>query len=202
MKILGFIRTSLVDYPGNIVSTIFTGGCNFRCPFCHNPELVESKGQELSQSKILEFLEQRKHLTDGVCITGGEPTIHSDLPELVKKIKSLKLKVKLDTNGTNPDMLKNLLSSKLLDYIAMDIKSSLNNYSKATSTELDLEKIKESIEIIKSSNIDYEFRTTMVKKFVSKEDLIGICNLIKGSKRFYLQQFDPRNNLIDNSLKK
>ena len=170
MKILGFVKTSMVDYPGNIVSTIFLGGCNFRCPFCHNPDLADNKGIELDKEKIFSFLKKRNGLIDGVCVSGGEPTIYSDLPSFLKDIKALGLKVKLDTNGSHPEMLKSVIEDGLVDYVAMDVKSSFKHYDNASGVHVDMEKIKDSIDIIKSSNVEYEFRTTMVPRFVRRED--------------------------------
>ncbi|MBU4502169.1 MAG: anaerobic ribonucleoside-triphosphate reductase activating protein [Nanoarchaeota archaeon] len=188
MKIRGFQKTSLIDYPGNISSIIFISGCNFKCPFCYNPEIVNDEGEEISQAFIFEFLDKRKKVLDGVCITGGEPTMHKELPVLIKKIKGKGFKVKLDTNGTNPEMLKELVDKKLVDYIAMDIKSDFENYDEVSGMKVDIGKIKKSIKIIKESNVDYEFRTTLVKEFHDKESIIKICKEIQGS-RYFLQNF-------------
>jgi pyruvate formate lyase activating enzyme len=202
MNILGFVKTSLVDYPGNIVSTMFLGGCNFKCPFCHNPELAGNKGMKLDKEKIFSYLKKRKGLIDGVCVSGGEPTLYLELPKLLKEIKDLGLLVKVDTNGSNPEMVKKIIDEKLVDYIAMDIKSSFENYDKASGVDVDLNNIQESINILKNSEIDYEFRTTMVPSFVKMEDFESVCKSLEGANKFFIQQFDPKNNLINNQLKK
>ncbi|MEA3379123.1 MAG: anaerobic ribonucleoside-triphosphate reductase activating protein [Nanoarchaeota archaeon] len=201
MKILGLKKTSLIDYPGKIVSTIFIGGCNFRCPFCHNPDLVFNSAKEIDLNDIFLHLEKRKNLIDGVCITGGEPTIYPELQELLKKIKEKDFLIKLDTNGSNPKLLKQIIKEKLVDFIAMDIKSSFERYHEAAGTEVNLDAIKESITIIKDSNIAYEFRTTMVPKFISKNDFIKICEGLAGIKNFRIQQFNPNNEMIDSECK-
>lgn len=202
MRILGLVKTSMVDYPGNIVSTVFLGGCNFKCPFCHNPDLACNSGEEINMDNLFEFLKMRKGLIDGVCVSGGEPTIYQDLPSFLEQVKSLGLLVKLDTNGSNPDMLKKVIEDKLVDYIAMDVKTSFEHYDEASGVHVDLDKVKKSIEIIKNSKLDYEFRTTMVPRFVKREDFESICKTLQGSKKFCIQQFDPRLRLINNSLKK
>ncbi len=192
LKIAGLVKTSAVDYPGNICSTIFTAGCNFRCPYCHNPELVNVPEdlETVSEQEVLEHLENRKNILDGLCITGGEPLIF-DLKEFLKKVKELELKVKLDTNGTNPERLKNLIDGELIDYVAMDIKAPLRKYSEVVNAEVDVDKIKKSIEIIRNSGLDYEFRTTVVPSFTDESDLIKIGEELKGSKKYAIQQFKP-----------
>ena len=161
MKISGLQKVSLVDYDGQISATIFTSGCNFACPFCHNSGLVKGIEPEIPTGEILEYLTKRKNVLTAVCISGGEPTLHKDLPELIAKIKSLGYLVKLDTNGTNLSMLKYLVDNQLIDYIAMDIKNSLDNYNNTTGTDKDFN-IKETIDYIMSCGIDYEFRTTLL----------------------------------------
>jgi pyruvate formate lyase activating enzyme len=193
MQIKGFHKTSMVDYPGNICSVIFLSNCNFRCAYCHNPEIVlnNPKIDEISQDNILKNMKDRKKWIDGVCITGGEPTLHNDLPEFISKIKKEGFLVKLDTNGSNPDMIKELLDKRLVDFISMDIKSNLEDYEKAAKTNVDIENIKESIDLIKNSNIDYEFRTTVVPDLHDKDNIKKIGELLKGSKAFALQNFRP-----------
>jgi len=217
MKIKGLQKVTLIDYPEKIACTIFLFGCNFGCPFCHNPELVSrdlaEELRDYTEEEILNFLENRRGLLDGVCITGGEPTLNPELPELIEKIKSLGYSVKLDTNGSNPDMLKRLIANKLVDYIAMDIKVPLSRYTEFCENP---EKIKESISLImqfpdvgnsephtlmpgipehpkheSQSNraFDYEFRTTVLPKIHSKEDIINIANDIKGARKYVIQQF-------------
>ncbi len=191
MLIAGFEKLSLIDYPGNICSVIFTGGCNFRCPFCHNPELVVRTKQPLEEEKILYELKKRKKFIDGVCISGGEPTLHKNLKCLIKKIKALGLKVKLDTNGTNPPILKELLDEGLVDYVAMDVKTSPEKYETATGVNVNMKKIEQSIKIIIESGVEHEFRTTMIPGIVDMKDVAEITSSIKGAKKYALQQFNP-----------
>lgn len=192
LKIAGLVKTSAVDYPKNICSTIFTAGCNFRCPYCHNPELVNVPEdlETVSEQEVLEHLEDRKNVLDGLCITGGEPLLF-DLEDFLKKVKKIGLKVKLDTNGTNPERLKELIELELVDYIAMDVKAPIEKYPEVVNTEFDVDKIKRSIKIIKDSGLDYEFRTTIVPSFTDESDLIKIGELLKGSKKYAIQQFKP-----------
>ncbi|MDD1746376.1 MAG: anaerobic ribonucleoside-triphosphate reductase activating protein, partial [Methanomassiliicoccales archaeon] len=164
-RIAGFNRTSLLDWDGCVSAVIYLPGCNFRCPFCHNRELVLTPEvyEEIPLEFIEEYVRENSEFLDGIVVTGGEPTIHRDLPELVKRIKALGMKVKLDTNGTNPEMLKDLIYAGLLDYVAMDLKAPLDeSYDDLAGAKVDLSKVKRSIEIIMGSGIDYEFRTTMV----------------------------------------
>jgi len=189
----GLQKFSLIDYPGKTSAVIFTVGCNFRCPYCHNPELV-SLGEEtniLEEQEILDFLENRKNKLDAVVITGGEPTLHKDLLEFMRKLKNMGFLVKLDSNGTCPDLFKKALEEKLVDYIAMDIKAPLDKYEKVTILPIDIEDIKKSIDIIKNSEIDYEFRTTIVESMLSKKDILEIADTISGARRYYLQKFVP-----------
>ncbi len=198
--IQGLQKTSLVDYPGHIVSTIFYGGCSMRCPFCHNPELVLGTLPKFDENEIMKHLIRNKQFIDGICITGGEPTLYLSLTNFLTKIKALGLKVKLDTNGTNPDMLINLIEKGLVDYVAMDIKSCLDKYKEACGSDIDLKKIQESVEILKSSKIDYEFRTTVVPGIFDKNVLIRICQWLQGSKRYFIQQFENKNELMNSEL--
>lgn len=204
--IKGLQKTTLIDYPGKIACTIFLGGCNFRCGYCYNYDLVvaPNKIPSIDEEEIRKFLYQRKNLVDGVCITGGEPTLHENLPALIEIIKEMDYKVKLDTNGTNPKMLKELLEKKLIDYVAMDIKCSLESYKKVVGVKVDKEKLKESIQIIKNSGIDYEFRTTVIPDIIDEKEIEKIGKLIKGSKNYYLQQFAPHESTLSkkyNSMK-
>ena len=194
MKIIGFIETSLLDWDGHIVASIYLPGCNFRCPYCHNKNAVLNPNSfdEIPIDYIESYISENKDFLDGIVVSGGEPTIHDDLQDLLRKIKGLGLKVKLDTNGTNPDMLEHLISENLIDYIAMDIKAPLNTkYSDAAGVEVNLENIKRSIDLIESSGIDYEFRTTIVSLFLSKDDVYSIISELSGSKKYALQQFRP-----------
>jgi pyruvate formate lyase activating enzyme len=191
MKIGGLQKLTLVDYPNKIAATVFLTGCNFKCGFCHNPSLVNPGKNEnqISELEFFNFLKSKQGLVDGICITGGEPTINSDLPKFIQKIKKLNFAIKLDTNGNNPKILQKLIDKKLLSFVAMDIKTSLDKYEKATNTKINLENIKESVEIIKNSKIDYEFRTTVVPGIVDREDIEKIGKWLKGTKKYVLQQF-------------
>jgi len=200
MKLLlkGYLPSTLIDWPGKISAVIFVAGCNFRCGFCHNPELVifdpQEKGLELEP--LLEDLKKRKKWLDGVVITGGEPTLYQDLPLLIKKIKALGFLVKLDTNGTNFKMLKDLVSKKLIDYVAMDIKAPLEDYPKTIGVaKFNWQAVKKSVEFLLKDQVDYEFRTTLVPELIGKEELKKIGQWIKGAKRYYLQPFRPLKTL-------
>ena len=187
----GLQNFSLIDYPGKTCAIVFTVGCNFRCPYCHNPELVNLNDDTIviEEQEILEFLENRKGKLDAVSITGGEPTLHKDLLDFMKKLKDMGFLIKLDSNGTCPDMLQKALHQKLVDYLAMDIKAPLDKYEKVTIKPINIDDIKKSIEIIKNSGIDHEFRTTIVESLLSKDDILKIGETITGAKRYYLQKF-------------
>lgn len=192
MRISGLQKLTLLDFPNLVACTIFLPGCQFKCPFCQNASLVLDLTQvdEISEDYIFDYLKERKGKLDGVCVTGGEPTLQSDLKDFIKKIKDLGYKVKLDTNGYNPKVLKELLDLSLLDYVAMDIKNSEEKYPITTGVKsLKFENILESINLLKNSNIEYEFRTTVIKEFHNKNDFIGIAKLIKGVKNYYLQEY-------------
>jgi pyruvate formate lyase activating enzyme len=191
LEIKGLQKLSVIDYPGKTCAVVFLGGCNFRCPFCQNPELVlaPEKLPNMPQDEFFAFLQERKKWLDGVCITGGEPCIHQDLPEFIKKIKSMDFLVKLDTNGSNPGMLEQLLKEKLLDYIAMDIKAPLDRYDKAAGVKVDRGRILKSIDLIRNSGVDYELRSTILPKLHTDRDIIAIGEWLNGSKRFFMQQF-------------
>lgn len=189
MKIKGLQKQTVLDYPGKIACTVFTFGCNFKCSYCHNPELVIDDGRpEIKQEKILEFLKNRKEFLDGVCITGGEPTLNKELSEFISKIKKLGFLVKLDTNGTNPKMLEELIEKKLIDYVAMDIKAPLEFYEKITKSKVNKEDIQKSVNLIKKMK-EYEFRITVVPGLFNEKYAKLIGEWLKGSKRFYIQQF-------------
>ena len=191
MHIKGFIGTSLIDYPGKISSIIFLGGCDFKCPFCQNPELVDGAPhiKDISLSFILSDLEKRKDFIEGVVITGGEPTIYKNLEELIVPLKDMGFYIKLDTNGNNPKVLSQFIDKGLLDYIAMDVKSSPDMYNKASGVNTDIEKIVESIRIIMNSNIKYEFRVTVVPNLIDEEGFKALVSMIKGASNFYIQQY-------------
>jgi len=201
MRIGGLQRFSMVDYPGKLSAIIFTQGCNFRCPYCHNPELVEPSLfiEPMDELAIMNFLRSRTNRLDAVTITGGEPTLHHDLDELLGAIKELGYLTKLDTNGSNPHMIDKLLSYKLVDYIAMDIKAPLEKYSLVCGIVADTESIKSSMELIKNSGIDYEFRTTFPAMILGKEDLLEIAYTLGKSRRFFVQKCHHDKNL-DNSI--
>ena len=197
--IKGLQKTTLIDFPGKIACTIFLGGCNMRCGYCYNSDLVLRQNEipSISNEEFLDFLEKRKKFLEGVCITGGEPTMHKDLPELCKSIKKLGFAVKLDTNGTNPEMLELLIEKKLLDYIAMDVKASLESYVKVCNVDINIENVKQSIGIIKNSGIDYEFRTTLVPDIMNVEEMKKIGHLIAGARKYFLQQFRASPSTMD-----
>ena len=192
MKISGIIKTTLIDYPGHIATSIFTQGCNFRCPYCHNPDLIpgdlESK-EYMNLDYFWDFLENRKEFLDGVAITGGEPTLQDDLIEFIEEIKNRDFKIKLDTNGSRPKIIKNLIDNELVDYIAMDIKSSIEKYSNYSDDSSIGEKIMESVNLIKESEIDYEFRTTVVPGLHDENEVKEIAKIGAGSRNFTLQNF-------------
>ena len=202
MFIIGGIqKTTLVDFPEKIAAIVFTQGCNFRCGYCHNPEILDFKQKGNYKTKeFIEFLKSRKGKLDGVVITGGEPTLQSGLYGFIKDIKSLNFAVKLDTNGTNPEILEKLIKENLLDYIAMDIKAPAEKYNKITCTNCNLQNIKQSIKLIMNSNTDYEFRTTVLKSQLSFEDFEDIGKMINGAKKYYLQKFVPSKILNNNLL--
>ncbi|SHO53045.1 anaerobic ribonucleoside-triphosphate reductase activating protein [Anaerocolumna xylanovorans] len=199
MRIHGFQKTTLLDYPGHLAATIFLGGCNFLCPFCHNASLVLSPDSlpAIPEEEVLSTLKKRKGILEGVCITGGEPTLEADLADFIKKIKDLGFLVKLDTNGSNPILLEKLLSQKLLDYVAMDIKSSPLKYPAAIGkSNFPLKNISESIKLLLMDKVDYEFRTTIIKELHSPSDLILIGEWIKGAKAYYLQSYKESEDVI------
>lgn len=206
MLISGLSKTTLLDYPEHLACTIFTGGCNFRCPFCHNRDLVFlNEGMEnghvqiYTEEEIFSFLKKRSSILRAVCITGGEPTLQQDLPELIKKIKGLGYLVKLDTNGCHPDMLEKLLEADLLDYVAVDIKNSPQKYARTIGIpDFDLAPVKETVSCLLSAKdtLSYEFRTTLVKELHEENDMHVICDWIKGCSHYYLQSFIDSGSLV------
>lgn len=227
MIIGGLQKFSLLDYPGIVSAIIFTKGCNFRCHFCYNPMLVwpekkvgkfknmtsaqeagEKKDHPLSylpqepieEDGLFDFLKVRQGKIEGVVVTGGEPTIHPDLPEFIKKIKNLGYLIKLDTNGTNPKMLGELIKKDLIDYIAMDIKAPKEKYEKVVGVKAGFKKIEKSVKIIKESNLPYEFRTTVAPGLLKKEDIAEMGKIIKGAEKWFLQKFQSETNLVDKNL--
>jgi pyruvate formate lyase activating enzyme len=204
MKIGGLQKVSLIDYPGRISAIVFSQGCNFRCPYCHNPELVSPDlyGPCIPEEEILRFLEKRRGKLDAVTITGGEPTIQPDLAGFIKKVRSKDYLIKIDTNGSNPDLLEKLIGSKLINYIAMDIKGPLARYGKITGTHIQPEIIKRSIKTIMNSGIPYEFRTTVVKPLLREDDIFEIGKLIRNARLYVLQSFIPSKHLDVKYVKK
>lgn len=198
MLIKGLQKLTLLDYPGKMACTVFTAGCNFRCPFCHNASLVTNIDEErISEEEFFNFLQKRQGIIDGVCVTGGEPTLQPDLKEFLKKIKDLGYSVKLDTNGYRPDVLKDVVNSGLVDYVAMDIKNSQSKYAFTCGLEsMDMTKINDSVEFLMSGVVDYEFRTTIVKELHNEDDIQDIVSWIKGAKKYFLQGFTDSGDLI------
>ena len=199
MRIGGFNKLTTQDFPGNLACIIFTSGCNFNCDYCYNRDLVESKAPEIDQGEIFSYLEKRKNMLDGVVISGGEPTIWNDLIPFIKKIREYGFKVKLDTNGYRPEVLKEIIDNKLVDYIAMDIKAIFNEYFKVIKKDIDTDKLLESIELIKKSNIDHEFRTTIIKGMHTIEDLEKMIDLVDGDP-YYLQNFRMEDTVKDKKM--
>jgi pyruvate formate lyase activating enzyme len=184
----GLQKQTILDYPGKIACTIFISGCNFRCKYCHNPGLNKNTKSIYTKEKILEFLNERKEFLDAVCISGGEPTLNEDLPDFISKIKKMGFLVKLDTNGTNPKMLKELIENNLVDYVAMDVKAPLDFYENVTDSKIEKENIKESINLIKKME-NYEFRITVVPGLFKEEYAKMLGEWLSGAKKFYIQQF-------------
>lgn len=202
MRIGGLQKITLLDFPGAVACTVFTSGCNLRCPFCHNAPLVDALGDDelFGEELLFDLLNKRKGVLDGVAITGGEPLMQRDIEEFISKIKALGFKVKLDTNGTYPEKLKSLLQKELLDYVAMDVKAPVENYGAVAGTDAFGEKIKESIKLLIGCNIPYEFRTTVVKELHSEDDFHKIGELIKGAKAYYIQCFKDSGNILGDGL--
>lgn len=198
MKISGLQKTTLLDFPGHVAATIFTGGCNFRCPFCHNSGLLPSWTPQLfTEEGLLEFLKKRRGILEGVCITGGEPTLQNDLEDFIRSIRSLGFLVKLDTNGARPRILKDLCTKGLLDYVAMDIKAGPGNYAKAAGVPgLNLDVIDESIRFLLKNTVPYEFRTTAVRGIHTAQDFREMGEWIKGCSRYYIQNFTDNGEVL------
>ncbi len=200
MKIGGFNKLTVQDYPEHIACIIFTKGCNFDCSYCYNRDLVDNKCKTIDKEEIMSYLYKRRKVLDGVVISGGEPTIWNDLITFLKEIKELKLDIKLDTNGYNPDMLKEIIDNNLVDYIAMDIKAVSNKYSKVINKKIDFDKILESIKLINKSNIKHEFRTTIMKGIHNTNDIVEINKLISNS-TLYLQNFEYTDSVKGKNIK-
>ena len=191
MKIAGLRKLTLLDFPGRVACVVFTNGCNFRCPFCHNASLVVPKGghEEITEEEFFAFLKKREGILDGVVITGGEPTLAHGLYDFIMSVKQAGYPVKLDTNGSFPDKLKPLLEDKLLDYVAMDIKTVPENYERVAGVKVDMEALRESIDAIQKSGIPHEFRTTVVKGLHTAEDIVSVAKMLGADEKYYLQGF-------------
>jgi pyruvate formate lyase activating enzyme len=203
MQIGGLQKVSLIEYPGEISAIAFAQGCNFRCPYCYNPELVDPDlyRECISEEVVFSFLERRKGKLDAVTITGGEPTIQHDLIDFIKCVRKIGYLIKLDTNGSYPDVLEKLISGQLVDYIAMDIKGPLHKYKTVTKSKIDEDKIRQSIEMIMKAGVPYEFRTTIPKKLLHEDDLLEMGKLLRNASRYILQQFIPTRTLDKQFLK-
>lgn len=197
----GLQKVTLLDFPGKVACTVFLTGCNLRCPYCHNPDLVLTKdnGKYISEKEFFEFLLSRKGKLDGVCITGGEPTLYPSLPDLLRRIRKTGFLVKLDSNGTAPEILKPLLREKLLDYVAIDIKNAPSQYAETCGADV-IEYVEKSVALLKSSNIDYEFRTTVCHPFHSPKCMEEIGRWLRNAKRYYIQPFVDSGNLLGSGV--
>lgn len=193
----------MVDFDEKIACTVFTGGCNFRCPFCHNGALVVGnvKAEQIDENEVFDYLEKRKGLVDAVCVTGGEPTLQSDLKDFLRKVRDMGYLTKLDTNGLRPDVLKDVLKEKLVDYVAMDVKNSLQKYAVTVGLEsVDTSKITESIDTLLSGDVEYEFRTTLIKEFHTTEDIEKIADTINGAQRYFMQKYKDNEECISHGF--
>ncbi len=201
MDFFGLMKLTLLDYPGHVACTVFTGGCNFRCPFCHNtPIVMRDEAGRISEQEILEFLIRRKGVLEGVCISGGEPLLSDGLISFMGKVKSLGYLVKLDTNGSFPKRLEKVIESGFCDYIAMDIKNSLEEYSKAAGVSIDIADIKRSIDLIRNSGIEHEFRTTVVRELHSVAGIEALARLIEGEDKYFIQSYRENENVLIKGL--
>lgn len=199
MFISGLQKLTLLDYPGTVACTVFTGGCNFRCPFCHNAPLVlpERLAQDTDEEQVLAFLKKRTGILDGVAITGGEPLIHKEIPSFLEKVKALGFSIKLDTNGSFPEMLESIVKAGLVDRVAMDIKNCPEKYAETIGLkDFDIAPVERSKSFLMECGIDYEFRTTVVKGIHTEESLLGAAEWIAGAKEYYLQQFKDSGDVI------
>lgn len=201
MLILGFQKLTLLDYPGHVACIVFTGGCNFRCPFCHNASLVHATADKIDPQEILDYLQKRRAMLDGVTVTGGEPLLQPDLADFLRQIKSMGYHVKLDTNGAYPDRLLALIREGLVDYVAMDIKNSPTAYPKTAGIRQDvLTDVQRSISLLLGDCVDYEFRTTVTAELHTVEDIATIAQSIKGAKRYFLQNFVDSGDILTGGM--
>ena len=197
MKIHGLQKMTLLDFPGHVACTVFTGGCDMRCPFCHNYELVDGSAPPImEEEELFSFLEKRRGLLDGVAFTGGEPCLQKNLPDLMKRVKQMGYSIKLDTNGNHPDMLRRMMEEGLLDYVAMDIKNSPDKYALTAGLhQIDMGPIRESVKMLMEGPVNYEFRTTCVAQFHEEEDFVKIGEWLEGAKAYFLQSFTDRDSV-------
>ena len=197
MKIHGLQKMTLLDFPGHVACTVFTGGCDMRCPFCHNYELVDGSAPPImEEEELFAFLEKRRGLLDGVAFTGGEPCLQKNLPDLMKRVKQMGYSIKLDTNGNHPDMLRRMMEEGLLDYVAMDIKNSPDKYALTAGLhQIDMGPIRESVKMLMEGPVNYEFRTTCVAQFHEEEDFVKIGEWLEGAKAYFLQSFTDRDSV-------
>lgn len=202
MILKGLQKTTLLDFPEKLACTVFTGGCNMRCPFCHNASLVVSPNEnsDISEKEFFDFLSKRKNILDGVCITGGEPLLQKDIEDFMKKIKDMGFALKLDTNGSFPDRLKSIINKGLVDYVAMDIKNSKEKYSLTAGIDIDIAKISESISLLLCGKVPFEFRTTVVKELHTPADIVSISEWISGTDAYFLQSFTDSGDIIASGL--
>lgn len=201
MKIQGLQKLTVLDFPGKVACIIFTAGCSFRCPFCHNATLVRAEGDNISEEEVLSYLKKRQGILDGVVISGGEPTIQKGLKEFIVKIKELGYAVKLDTNGYQPEVLKELLNEGLLDYVAMDIKNSKGKYGVTTGLQdIDISRIEESVELLKSGNVPYEFRTTVMAELHDAQDIAEVSEWLRGAEKHFIQSFKDSGDILCGSF--
>ena len=203
MKFGGLQKLTLLDYPDKVAATVFTVGCNFRCPFCHNLSLVAGKTDKLemlTSEEVMAFLNKRKNVLEGVCVTGGEPLIQPDVEDFLREVREMGYKIKLDTNGAFPEKLRLLIERGLVDYVAMDVKNSKELYEKTVGCDVDVRAIEQSVELLKSGVVDYEFRTTVTATFHTEESIEAMAQWLSGAKRLYLQQFVDSGDLIDETV--
>ena len=203
MRFGGLQKLTLLDYPDKVAATVFTLGCNFRCPFCHNNSLVCGHGVEkieISEQEVLNFLQKRRNVLEGMCLTGGEPLIQPHVEDFLQKVRDIGYKIKLDTNGAFPEKLSALIQNGLVDYVAMDVKNSKELYAKTVGCQLDVSAIERSVELLKSGVVDYEFRTTVTATFHTEQSIRDMAQWLVGAKRLYLQQFVDSGDLIDSTV--
>lgn len=197
MNIAGIIKASLIDYPGQASAVLFFGGCNFRCGYCHNPEVVECMKGTIESEDVFSFLEKRRRFLDAVCISGGEPTLQSELHSFILRLKKMGYLIKLDTNGTNPNLLERLVTEKLVDYVAMDVKAPMEKYEDVVRVKTNKEMIRKSIALLLKGLVRYEFRTTVCKELLTMEDLLTMSEELVGAEKWYLQTFQKQGELVD-----